>query len=74
MEVEVVKLGGEEYVVIDEIEKNGNKYVFLSKESDEKDLAIRKIHGDLLVGLDDEEEFDNALELFANKHKDLLND
>ncbi len=74
MEVEIVKLGNDEYIIIDEIEKDGNKYVFLSKEDDEKDLAIRKVQGDYLVGLDDEEEFDKAMILFADKHKDLLSD
>ena len=63
-----------EYVVVDKIDSNGNTYIYLSNKKDNSDICIRKQvyenNQAFLVGLDNNEEIKNALELFANKHSD----
>lgn len=68
MDLEVIKLeNGQEYAVIKEIED----YVYLVNTNDENDLCIRKnINNtgiDTLITLNDENEFNKALELFKNE-------
>ena len=70
----VLKEDGKIYLVIDKIENNDYSYVYLSNEEDENDFFIRKevIEEDetrYLVSLDNEEEFNKALELFQEKNK-----
>ncbi|MEG0995121.1 MAG: hypothetical protein RR359_00760 [Bacilli bacterium] len=56
------------YIIIDEIPYNDFKYVYLTNALDSNDFCIRKlINNQDLIGLDNEQEFDNALKLFRNK-------
>lgn len=63
---------GQEYAVIDEITENNNTYVYLSNLQDEKDFCIRKVAHqgteEVLIGLDNDEEFNQALMYFTNKN------
>lgn len=67
---------GIEYAIIEEIESNGNTYIYLSNVEDSEDFCIRKKiveNGQItIVGLNDDSEFDLALMLFAKNHKDVL--
>lgn len=76
-EVNVLYIDGEEYIIADEIAIDGTEYIFLSKEDNPLDYMIKKIkiENDLkyVVKLDNEEEFDKAMQVFLNKHKDKLN-
>ena len=61
-----------DYIIIDKIDN----YVYLTKEEERDFFAIRKIefekNEEYLCGLDSDEEFDKALELFTNKYKDII--
>lgn len=65
---------GIEYAIIDEIESNSTKYLYLSNVEDSDDFCIRKLalkdNEQVLIGLDDDAEFDLALMLFAKNHKE----
>ena len=56
------------YVIVDTIDN----YVYLANINDEKDFCIRKIvnenNEELLQGLENEKEFNNALLKFTNKN------
>ena len=72
-EYDVVTLeDGLEYVVLDEIEIDGNKYLYLSNEDDGQKFKVRKSsmagNIEMLVGLDSDEEFDKAMLYFTKKH------
>ena len=70
-----LELDGKQYLIIDQIKDNDNEFVYFSNEEDPKDFRIRKLasyDNDTLVGLDSSEEFDYALRLFLNKHKDFI--
>ena len=49
-------IDGIKYYVLNEIDLNGNHYVYLSNEKDEKDILIRKVNGDILEPMETEEE------------------
>lgn len=64
---------GLDYIVLDII----NDYAYLVLESDPKAFCIRKIKKmddleEYFVGLDNDKEFDKALLLFTDKHKELI--
>ena len=65
-----------EYAIIEEIVHNNNKYVYLTNVNDYEDFCIRKVITEgteqFLVGLDDDNEFDLALMLFAKGHKEEI--
>lgn len=67
---------GIEYAVIDEIEHNDKRYIYLVNINDYKDFCIRKIiienNEQFIVGLDDDKEFDLALMLFTKNHKEEI--
>lgn len=72
-EVEVITLeDGNTYMIIDEININGVRYVYLSNEEDVASFAVRKINiinnEEYLVSLSDKEEFNKALQYFLNKN------
>lgn len=62
----------QEYYVIDKIVVDDKAYVYLANLEDPKDFCCRKeiIENDttFLVGLDDKEEADMALNIFVEKH------
>ncbi len=65
---------GIDYFIIDEIEENGNTYLYLTNENDVEDFCIRKMaDNNKVVALDNEEEFKKALLYFTKKHKEELN-
>lgn len=72
-EVEVITLeDGNTYMVVDEINVNGVRYVYLSNEEDVASFAVRKINiinnEEYLVSLSDKEEFNKALQYFLDKN------
>lgn len=75
-EVNVLYIDDEEYIVADEIEIDGIKYMYLSKEDDPLNYMIRKIKPEnglkYVIKLDSEEEYDKAMKVFLEKHKDEL--
>lgn len=69
----VVLENGLEYLIIDEIlDNNNNNYVYLTNVNDEEDFCIRKYiienDNEIYVGLDNDDEFDQALQLYAKKN------
>ena len=67
-ELEYIELEDKENYVILKILEGTNKYVYLANIKDASDLVIRKlivIDGqEILVGLDTDQEFNEAMELF----------
>lgn len=63
---------GKEYTEIERLEKDNNTYVFLSNLDNPNDFCIRKVikdnDSDYIVGLTDDKEFDEILELFNRKY------
>ena len=80
MNLDYIKLENDrEYAVIDTLIQNDNRYLYLASEDDEKDIAIRKVvtgeGKEYLTKLDNNEEFDNVMKGFLNKHgKDKNNE
>lgn len=75
-DVKVMMLEGEKYVVAGELENNGVKYINFAKFDSPEDFCIRKIsvidEKEMIVGLDNGEEFDMALEAFSKKYANDL--
>ena len=67
---------GIDYIIIDEIFLENNRFVYLSNINNKNDFCIRKIiikeGKEILNGLKDDSEFDTAMLLFSKKHKDFL--
>jgi len=63
---------GKEYLVLDKIGYHEEVYIYLVSVEDSSDFCIRKrkIQGDeeFLIGLQNDQEFDFALGLFADVH------
>lgn len=77
-EVKVIDLENGTYAIIDEINIDNIKYIYLSNENNQLDFCIRKIELDnneeYLVKLDNNQEFDKAAKAFMNKHQQELID
>ena len=78
MNIKSIKLeDGIEYMVLDEIDLDNNTYVYLTNVDDEEDFCIRKVdntkNDSMLVGLDNDNEFDTILDMFLEKNKTLFN-
>jgi hypothetical protein len=62
---------GLEYAIIDEIEMNFQKYVYLANIKSDDGFLIRKVKDEngenYLTGLDNDQEFDKALKAFQDK-------
>ena len=75
-EVKLIDLEDGSYIISDEIILNNTKYIYLTKENDMMDFCIRKIvmeNGEEFIdALDTEEEFDRAMQVFLQKHKQDL--
>ena len=68
-EVECVVLeDNKTYIVIGNRVINNNNYYYLVNESDNKDFVIRKLVDDSLVGLDDENEFNSAINFLGEQN------
>lgn len=65
-----------EYLVVDKINVDNKSYVYLLNPNDNEDLCIRKEvfkNGtNTLVGLDDEVEFNEALDLYLKKNREEI--
>lgn len=63
---------GKTYVVVDKIEKLDIAYVYLANIENQKDFCVRKEITDnnevYLTGLDNSQEFDEAMNLFIKKN------
>lgn len=63
---------GVKYQIIDIIKHDKIKYIYLMAIDNEEDICCRKEivenNENILIGLDNEEEFNLALKLFAEKH------
>ena len=59
---------GKYYLIVKELKKDDNIYVYLTNAKDVKDFCIRKTNEtrEYLDPLDDEKEYNLALELFKN--------
>lgn len=68
---------GIDYMIVDEISINNTRYVYLSNVNDKEDFFVQKIKvengQEILEALDSDEEFDNALKIFYEKHNNDLN-
>lgn len=75
MEQEMVVLeNGKVCVIIDEIISDNTKYIYITNIENSKDYTIRKEENDSLIGLDDEEEFEKAMELLIKKELEKNNE
>ena len=63
--VDTIVIDNIEYIIVDDIEIDGVRYIYLVVESDPKNFCIRKIKEDngiqYVVNLDTEDEFNKAL-------------
>lgn len=75
-DIYTIEIDDKEYFIIDEIVEGDKRLVYLSNTLDPKDFLIRKVSKEddkeVLIGLDSKEEFDRALEVFLNRHKDEI--
>ena len=75
-DVKVINIDGKSYIVSDEIKLNDIKYVYLTNENDLTDFYIQKVivkdNEEYLEYLDSEDEFDDAMKEFLNKHQKEL--
>lgn len=65
-EVEVYSFDNKDYILIDKI----HEYLYLSNEKNPRDMMIRKVDpndDEILLPLDDDEEFEKALMLITTK-------
>lgn len=73
----IVLENGTEYTEVDELIHNNNKYILLTNINDVKDSCIRKLlienNEEYLSRLEDDNEFDEVLNLFMEKNKTLFN-
>ncbi len=80
MNIDVIKLeNGKEYGIIDTITHNGSNYLVLSNILDNNDFCIRKViekeGREVIVKLNDQNEFEEIMKMFYNKHKgELINE
>ena len=62
-----------DYIVLDYLTNDDNKYVFLVNEEDENDIVVRKCinkeDGEYIVKLNNADEFEEIMYLFGEKHK-----
>ena len=68
--LDILEIDGEgNFIIIDEVDYNNNKYLYLMNMNDTTDFFIRKqMDNDTIVGLDNDEEFANVMRLFTEKN------
>ena len=73
-ETQAIEINGMEYFLVDSISNNGKMYYYFSNEKDPNDIYVLTDSVDngeeYLVSVDNGDEFDDALILFFEKHKD----
>ena len=71
-EDKVININNIEYIILDEIETNNTRYIYLSESENPENFMIRKLriidNNECIVNLDNEEEFDDALAAFYKKN------
>lgn len=76
VEMNVIKIDGDEYIILDEIKNGKSIYIYLSNSNNPKDFFVRKVlenNKEELVNLDNHDEFVLSMKLFNDKHgKDFL--
>lgn len=77
MELETVILeDNKQYAILDTIQIKGVKYIYLSciEETEKPQVCIRKLSNneEEILGLENEEEYNIALEAYTDKYKDLF--
>lgn len=74
IEMNVITLeNGIDYLIIDTIINSENKYIFLAQENNDLEMCIRKVikkedNEEYLVKLDNDDEFEEVMTLFNEKH------
>lgn len=73
MEVNTIFLeNNKSYIIMDTIINGDNKYLVLFGEDDNTDIVLRKVivkeNKEYLVKLDSEDEFDEVITIFSEKH------
>ena len=71
MDVRTYIIDDEEYILINQVNYNDLKYVYLAKENGENPM-VQKIYNNkpgIICGLDSKEEYEFAMSLFAEKLK-----
>ena len=74
MDIDVITLDNNlNYMVIDTILNESNKYLVLVNTNDEQDIVIRKVivkeNREYLIKLDNEDEFEEVMSIFYDKHE-----
>lgn len=66
-DVEVVEIDNSTYVILKEVTHKDTSYLYLSNINDEDDMLIRKVDKEMLVPLENEEEFEIACNLLIKE-------
>ena len=74
IEVDMLTLeNNKEYMIVETLLNEGNKYLFLVNKDDNEDIVVRKViqkeDGEYIVKLDNDDEFEEIMYLFKEKHK-----
>ena len=75
----IIKIDGKDYIIVDALEVNNNRYLLMGNENDYEDLMVRKVivesGEEYITKLKSEEELQSVLEAFRDKHrKDFENE
>lgn len=78
IDVNVVTLeDNKEYIIVDAIECNNNKYIVLVNENEKGMFLIRRIeiidNKEYMTKLDSVEEFDRVAKIYFENHKGMIN-
>jgi len=76
-EVKAVEIDGIDYIIDDEIIIDGVRYMYLTNSKEIADFLIKKVNiingKEMLVSLNDKQEFDKAIAEFVKKNNNLDN-
>ncbi len=61
------------YIIVDSFEFNNSKYLYLFNE-ETKEASLVKLVNDTLYEIEDDNEFNNALNELINRNKDKINE
>ncbi len=80
MNIDVIKLeNGKEYGIIDTLTHNNSNYLVLVNILDNNDFCVRKViekeGREVIIKLNNQNEFEEIMEMFYNKHRgELINE
>lgn len=66
-DVEVVEIDNTTYMILKEVNHKDTSYLYLSNINDEDDMLIRKVKDDMIIPLENEEEFEIASNLLVKE-------